>query len=591
MKRFFLYIIILLLNQFTHEALSQIISTSPVPNSKLHHSETSVLIKFASPVYEVSLNSERFKMTGTTSGDLEINYKLSEDKKSIILKSDKIFDLGETITVNINSGIILESGYNVDATEFSFQIKEQNAPKSSLNNIKSEQNLYSIDNFPSLTINVNDNPAEGRIFFYNISPLESDNDRFYAIMENDGTPFFAKQDNHKGLNFNLQKNGYLTIWDDRNFLMLDSAYNVIKTFECTNGYDADWHELQVLENGHAFLIAYDQQIFDMSTIVPGGRESAIVEGIIIQEFDKQNNLVFQWRSWDHLDITDAINTVFTDLFVYYTHGNAIEIDYDGNILVSVLAMNQIIKIDRNTGDIIWRLGGINSDFTFTNDEGFCRQHDIRRISNGNITLYDNGVCHTPQISRAKEYKLDEVNKTATLVWEYKHPEEIFCIAMGNVQRLSNGNTFINWGQLPIEAMQGDDLWPSITEVRPDKSIAYEVTFNEFYHLIYRSYRYDWDVAPISTSNDPQPELEKFELSIFPNPSADYINLSFNTEISRTIDINILSASGVVVKRFHDTYIDPNNIVNIKISELNQGVYFCSVLYNNQLITKRFVIIK
>ena len=73
--------------------------------------------------------------------------------------------------------------------------------------------------------------------------------------------------------------------------------------------------------------------------------------------------------------------------------------------------------NRNTGAIIWRLGGKNNQFSFINDTiGFSHQHAIRRLENGNISLFDNGNYHSPPFSRAIEYSLNENNKTATLVW-------------------------------------------------------------------------------------------------------------------------------------------------------------------------------
>jgi hypothetical protein len=131
------------------------------------------------------------------------------------------------------------------------------------------------------------------------------------------------------------------------------------------------------------------------------------------------------------------------------HTNAIEIDNDGNILASHRHLDQITKIDRSTGEFIWRLGGVKNEFTFLNGSPtFSYQHDIRRIANSNITLFDNGNWNPVAYSTAKEYHLDEVNKTAELTWSYSHPADwggyIFYFAMGSVQRLPNGNTFINW---------------------------------------------------------------------------------------------------------------------------------------------------
>ena len=41
---------------------------------------------------------------------------------------------------------------------------------------------------------------------------------------------------------------------------------------------------------------------------------------------------------------------------------------------------------------MWQLGGINSDFTFSDDPqgGPCAQHTARELANGDIQIWDNG---------------------------------------------------------------------------------------------------------------------------------------------------------------------------------------------------------
>jgi len=96
-------------------------------------------------------------------------------------------------------------------------------------------------------------------------------------------------------------------------------------------------------------------------------------------------------------------------------------------------LDEITKVDHNTGNIIWRLGGKNNQFTFANDNlGFSRQHDIRRFSNGDISLFDNGEYHPVQVSSAVEYKLDEVNKSANLVRRIYH-NNIYTVTEGSVE--------------------------------------------------------------------------------------------------------------------------------------------------------------
>jgi hypothetical protein len=145
----------------------------------------------------------------------------------------------------------------------------------------------------------------------------------------------------------------------------------------------------------------------------------------------------------------------------------------------------VTKINRDTGEIIWRLGGSHSSFTFINDplNGFESQHNVATTGKNRYLVFDNGNLHAPPVSRAVEYELNLTNMTARLVWQYpKTPTtSLFSPYMGNSQRLPNGNTLINWaiGNLP-----------KLTEVRPDGSKAFEMNWVDGYEA-YRVWRSHW----------------------------------------------------------------------------------------------------
>jgi hypothetical protein len=192
--------------------------------------------------------------------------------------------------------------------------------------------------------------------------------------------------------------------------------------------------------------------------------------------------------------------------------NAISIDDDGDILLSSRLLSEITKINRQTGEIIWRMTGIpgsaNNDFQFINDplNGFRNQHSIRALGNGHYTLFDNGNLHNPRVSRAVEYHIDTLQMTATLVWEFQNDlNNHYSHYMGNAQRLPNGNTLINWAI--------GNVLPIATEVRPNGDKAFEMWFAEGYHC-YRSFRFPWQ----GKRNTPYLLLE---------PQVDNVTLLFN----------------------------------------------------------------
>jgi outer membrane protein assembly factor BamB len=198
----------------------------------------------------------------------------------------------------------------------------------------------------------------------------------------------------------------------------------------------------------------------------GGLPNATVRGLVVEHGGTNP---FIWNTFDHLRVNEAMPDIpLNTQNVNPWHGNAIEIDRDGNYLVSFRNSDMIVKINSQTGNIIWRWGGRNNQFAFINDvfNGFSHQHAVRRLDNGNIILFDNGNLHSPQVSRAAEYKLDENNKTATLVWQYVPSPSLYGSALGYAQRLANGNTLICFGtaQRIIEVdMSGAKRWELLIE--------------------------------------------------------------------------------------------------------------------------------
>lgn len=443
----------------------------------------------------------KIKVNGDINGDYITKTILTRDGRTFVTKADDLFFPGENIRVQV-----YENGNEKQISEFSFTISQTlNSTNLNIQHLKNKAleeetekeepawptagkavilNGVAIPgNFPLFKPSISKTTAPGYIFVNNWigSP-------YIMILKNDGTPWFYKRVRERSRDFKVQPTGVLTrrvrspIWG---FVSMDKAYNELDTFLCQNGYGTDEHELQLLPNGNALLIALDYQEVDMSKMVEGGNPGVRVIGNHVQEIDPDKNVVFEWRSWDHFNIPDAIHEDLTRREIDYVHMNSIAVDYDGNLLISSRHLSECTKINHETGEIIWRLGGVHNQFNFTNDpEGFNYQHDFRPVPGvpGNYTLFDNGNFHSPVYSRAVEYKLDTEQMTAEKVWEYRHEPDRFSHFMGNVQRLPNGNTLINWADMSL---------PKATEVTPEGEVVYEGDFVFDSHC-YRTFRFEWD---------------------------------------------------------------------------------------------------
>lgn len=484
---------------------------SPRPGAQLVSTGTTIAFRAATNSGASLIDRVSVTAVGQRSGLHSGQLILAGDRETIIFEPVEAFAEDELVRVTIEVGRDVPEEATSSVYEYAFHVapsppamkeSEMWAPEpptlpanarsaTGLHYSATQPYLTAPADLPQFEITSTAGTSDGYIFmaYFNYANV-SESDAYLLILDNDGEPVFYRRlfPLRAALDFKKQPNGLLTYFnpapEEKRFYALDETYSTVGTYEAGNGYVTDLHDLQILPDGHALLMIYDFQTVDMAKLVPGGDPEATVVGCILQEIDTGGNVVFEWRSWDHISILDS-NQDLTDSFIRYIHCNSIEQDYDGHILISSRHLNEVTKINRQTGEIIWRLGGAQNQFTFANDAGFFYQHDARRLPNGNLTIYDNRTNGTPEYSRAVEYALDETNMIATRVWEYRNSPDTYGPALGNHQRLPNGNSIIGWG------------WssePILSEVAPDGTEVFELSA-EPTHGTYRAFRFPWEGHP------------------------------------------------------------------------------------------------
>ncbi len=358
------------------------------------------------------------------------------------------------------------------------------------------------DNFPTLSVTTNYAAAvaDGDIFQGVNLPVAGVG--YYAmIVGNDGLPVWYRELTNACWDFKVLPNGYLHYAQQIRALTYTGGGDVLheildengypqETIQGGNRYAAEAHEFQMLPNGNVLQIGYYLTQVDMSQVVSNGNPAALVSGAVLQELDAQRNVVFQWRFWDHYPFTSQwVNS--TAAVISEFHVNCLFEDTDGNLVVST--PNWVKKISRQTGEIMWHLGGVENQFTFvgvspeegTND---FAAHDINRLPNGNVLFYSNSQLGQPgSTSIAHEYSLDETNKIATLVWSYKPSPGISGPFQGSAQRLANDNTFIGWGGLPGVTTV------ACTEVS-GTNVVFQMQFDNTNVVSYRSFRFPYPAS-------------------------------------------------------------------------------------------------
>ena len=275
------------------------------------------------------------------------------------------------------------------------------------------------------------------------------------------------------------------------FVIANSAYERIAEFQVGNGFDGgDLHELMITSRDTALVIVYSAIEWDLSPV--GGPKHGTVTDAVIQEIEiDTGRVLFEWHSLDHIPVEESRigfgGLDNGDRPFDYVHLNSIDEDSDGNLLISGRHIFAVHKIDRATGEIIWRLNGSRSDFEMGEGTQFAWQHDARMQEDGTLTLFDNAESNQDLdgtvASRGMVLDLDEEAMTATLVREYIHPTEILSTSQANMQVLPNGNVFIGWGSAPV-----------FSEFTEDGELIFNGRFPAA-GTSYRAYRHEWIGQP------------------------------------------------------------------------------------------------
>lgn len=199
------------------------------------------------------------------------------------------------------------------------------------------------------------------------------------------------------------------------FVLYNALGDSVRTLGCKNGLAPRFHDILAEADGSYWIMCDDTRTIDMTAF--GGVANAIVTGTGLQHFDAAGTLTLNWSPFDHFAYDDADTLLLKSSPINWTHGNAISVDQDGNILISFRALNEVTKINASTGAVMWRMGGKANQFTFSGvgTPGFKGQHNVRVTGPNEFMILDNqGSADT----RFERYSVDPVAHTAQLIQSF-----------------------------------------------------------------------------------------------------------------------------------------------------------------------------
>lgn len=262
-------------------------------------------------------------------------------------------------------------------------------------------------------------------------------------------------------------------WGTGEYVLLDESYREIATVRAGNGYRADFHDLEITDRGTAYVLAY-----------PTVRGNPAVREGVVQEVDiATGRVLFQWNSIDHVGLEESVAPAPDkpgEAFDYF-HVNSVDEGPDGDLLISARHTSAVYRIDRETGELLWTMGGMYSDFRLGPGVRFNWQHDARWRPGGRISLLDNAsnLDAVGPPSRALTLDVDESAETVELVGAFENPDGQTSGSQANHQLLPSGTSVAGWGSRPSFTAFGRDGDVLLHGSLPEHTFSYRALLAEW----------------------------------------------------------------------------------------------------------------
>jgi hypothetical protein len=218
----------------------------------------------------------------------------------------------------------------------------------------------------------------------------------------------------------------------------------------------DIHDVQLLPNGNYLYGEVDNFRNGVDLTDFGGPSDAITQASLIREVTPQDEVVWNWDTGDRIGPEETPQRWWSQLTLRnpswhdISHWNAVE--PDGRFMyLSYRHLDAVYKVDRVSGEVIWKLGGTETAKSLKvlddpyGDHPLDGQHDVRVQPNGSITIFDNRTLLPDSEPRAVRYRINEDAGTARLVEQVEDPTVSSAVAAGSARRLPSKEWLISWG--------------------------------------------------------------------------------------------------------------------------------------------------
>lgn len=347
--------------------------------------------------------------------------------------------------------------------------------------------LYLPERFPTLerVTPADVAPSLSHVMLTLTNPTRPGTPSFETAVDANGVPALVNANTAtRSMDLKRQPNGHYSVargignpgYPNSDIVELDAQFREVARHRTQGLEHTDGHDSILLPDGSRYLMAYEP---DPDT----GLVDAVVQHI---GAGPSQPVLFEWNSRDLLG--ESVTPSDPD----YAHINSFQVVGD-DLVMSFRHLSAVLKVARHphdgfaAGDVVWRLGGRDSDFTFATASGGpstgpCAQHTATELPDGHVMVFDNGsasmfgapLCVDPEDpdgplehrlpTRIAEWALDDETGVATLVRDHS-VQGRHSIFAGSAQPLAGGGVVVGWAP---------NFQAVVSELAPDGGLRWEL---------------------------------------------------------------------------------------------------------------------